>query len=209
MRRRRRQWLGCVTLRKLFENHHLSSVVLGRRGRVRRGGEGNAMHLTHKSTFQGRVVFFLAVCLFARQSPPLPTRLVDEDARESPLSPPSPPAISRTQGSRERNIQLRSIIASWAGQASRWIDSKRDWSSGVDLMWATNSESWGFLSASGMVSRAATALMAERFSSSCFSYSCLTEFALTLVVTVVRRGSTSRSSLHQRKNLSFYYSSLQ
>lgn len=92
-------------------------------------------------------------------------------------------------------IQLKSIIASCVGHASRWIDSKRDWSSGVDLIWATNSESWGFLSASGMVRRAATALIADRLSSSCFSYSCLTELALTFVVTVVRRGSTNLSSL--------------
>ena len=46
---------------------------------------------------------------------------------------------------------------------------------------------------SGMVRRAAMALMADRFSSSCFSYSCLTEFAFAFSCTVDRRGSISLS----------------
>lgn len=45
-----------------------------------------------------------------------------------------------------------------------------------------------------MAMRAATALIALLLSSSCFSYSCFTAFALTFVVTVVRNGSTSLSS---------------
>ena len=46
---------------------------------------------------------------------------------------------------------------------------------------------------SGMVSRAAMARMAERFNSSCFSYSCLTELAFALDCTVDLRGSISLS----------------
>ena len=46
---------------------------------------------------------------------------------------------------------------------------------------------------SGMVRRAAMALMAERFSSSCFSYSCFTELAFVFDCTVDRRGSISLS----------------
>ena len=44
--------------------------------------------------------------------------------------------------------------------------------------------------ASGICNRAATALIAERFNSSCFSNSCFTEFAFTFVVHVARSGST-------------------
>ena len=47
--------------------------------------------------------------------------------------------------------------------------------------------------ASGICSRAATALIADRLSSSCFSYSCFTELAFTFVVHVALRGSTMRS----------------
>ena len=46
---------------------------------------------------------------------------------------------------------------------------------------------------SGMVSRAATALMADLFSSSCFSNSCFTEFALALPCMVDLSGSISFS----------------
>lgn len=48
--------------------------------------------------------------------------------------------------------------------------------------------------ASGIVNNAATALSAERFSSSCFSYSCFTEFAFTFIVHVLFSGSTNRSN---------------
>ena len=44
-----------------------------------------------------------------------------------------------------------------------------------------------------MVSRAAIALMAERLSSSCFSYSCFTELAFVFDCTVERSGSISLS----------------
>lgn len=45
-----------------------------------------------------------------------------------------------------------------------------------------------------MVKRAASALNADLLSSSCFSYSCLTEFAFTFVVHVVFSGSTNLSN---------------
>ena len=38
---------------------------------------------------------------------------------------------------------------------------------------------FSYLPAPGTIINAATALMADLFNSSCFSYSCLTEFALT------------------------------
>ena len=50
------------------------------------------------------------------------------------------------------------------------------------------------LPASGIVNNAATALMADLFSSSCFSYSCLTELAFTFIVQVFLSGSTSPSN---------------
>ena len=50
------------------------------------------------------------------------------------------------------------------------------------------------LPASGIVNNAATALNAERLSSSCFSYSCFTEFAFTFIVQVLFNGSTNRSN---------------
>ena len=50
------------------------------------------------------------------------------------------------------------------------------------------------LPASGTTNNAATALMADLFSSSCFSNSCFTELAFTLVVQVALRGSTKRSN---------------
>lgn len=43
----------------------------------------------------------------------------------------------------------------------------------------------------GIEANAARALKADRLSSSCFSYSCLTEFAFTLSVQVVFNGSTN------------------
>ena len=46
---------------------------------------------------------------------------------------------------------------------------------------------------SGMVRRAATALMADLFSSSCFSYSCLTELAFAFDCMVDRSGSINFS----------------
>ena len=46
---------------------------------------------------------------------------------------------------------------------------------------------------SGMVSRAATALMADRFNSSCFSNSCLTELAFAFDCMVDLSGSISLS----------------
>jgi len=55
---------------------------------------------------------------------------------------------------------------------------------------AQTNDKWNIAPASGICSRAATALIAERFSSSCFSNSCFTEFAFTFVVHVARRGST-------------------
>lgn len=51
-----------------------------------------------------------------------------------------------------------------------------------------------FSPASGIVNNAATALNAERLSSSCFSYSCFTEFAFTFIVQVLFNGSTNRSN---------------
>ena len=55
---------------------------------------------------------------------------------------------------------------------------------------------------SGMVSRAATALMADLFSSSCFSYSCLTELAFALDCMVDLNGSinfSTPSTVHVEK----------
>ena len=95
--------------------------------------------------------------------------------------------------SRRPTPQLRSIWLELSPE-SFWIDSKMLLSSGVALIWFRNSWSWGCLSAPEMVIRAATALIADLLSSSCFSYSCLTELALTLVVQVSFRGSTSLSS---------------
>lgn len=53
---------------------------------------------------------------------------------------------------------------------------------------------------SGIDSRAATALSADLLSSSCFSNSCLTEFAFTLVCNVARNGSTRISTPKDRKS---------
>ena len=47
---------------------------------------------------------------------------------------------------------------------------------------------------SGIDNRAATALRADLLSSSCFSNSCLTEFAFTFVCNVARKGSTRIST---------------
>lgn len=88
-----------------------------------------------------------------------------------------------------------SIDSKLVDDESFWILSKMAASSGLELICDWNSLISGLFSASGMVSSAATALMADRFSSSCFSNSCFTEFAFTLVVHVARNGSTSRSNL--------------
>lgn len=63
-----------------------------------------------------------------------------------------------------------------------------------------------YLPAFGIDASAANARNAERFSSSCFSYSCLTAFALTLSVHVTRNGSTNWSNSareNEKKNWTF------
>lgn len=72
-----------------------------------------------------------------------------------------------------------SIDSKLVDDESFWILSKMAASSGLELICDWNSLISGLFSASGMVSSAATALMADRFSSSCFSNSCFTEFAFT------------------------------
>lgn len=66
-----------------------------------------------------------------------------------------------------------------ADAESFWMLSKRVVSSGLERIWDEKSAMMGLFPTSGMVSRAATALIAERFNSSCFSNSCFTEPALT------------------------------
>lgn len=56
------------------------------------------------------------------------------------------------------------------------------------------------LPASGIVRRADTARNADRFNSSCFSYSCLTEFVFTFNVQVYFSGSTSLSKPEKHKS---------
>lgn len=51
-----------------------------------------------------------------------------------------------------------------------------------------------YLPAFGICRSAATARNADRFSSSCFSYSCFTEFGFTFSVHVNFKGSTNCSS---------------
>lgn len=67
---------------------------------------------------------------------------------------------------------------------------------------------WHIRPASGICNRAATARIAERFSSSCFSNSCLTEFAFTFVVHVARSGSTIWSKSVQNEQ-THYVSTVQ
>lgn len=62
---------------------------------------------------------------------------------------------------------------------SLWMESKMAASSWLAEIWDWNSDISGDFSASGIVSSATTARIADRFSSSCFSNSCFTEFAFT------------------------------
>ncbi len=76
-----------------------------------------------------------------------------------------------------------------ASLASLWIESNMAESSGVARMLLTKSRMSAFFSESPMFRRATRALRADRFSSSFFSYSCLTALLLTFCRHVILRGS--------------------
>lgn len=80
-----------------------------------------------------------------------------------------------------------------ASLASRCMSSNMVASSGESRMRVTKSRMCAFFSASGMFSRAARARRADLFSSSFFSYSCLTAFGFTCWAHVLRSGSMSLS----------------
>ena len=56
-----------------------------------------------------------------------------------------------------------------------------------------------------MCNSAATARIADLLSSSCFSYSCFTEFAFTLVVQVARSGSMMESKSEAKATIFVKY----
>lgn len=61
----------------------------------------------------------------------------------------------------------------------------------------------GYQLASGMVNNAETARKADRFNSSCFSYSCFTEFGFSFVVQVDFNGPTNLSNPKKATGSSF------
>ena len=104
------------------------------------------------------------------------------------------------------------VVPMFTDDVSCWIDSNSSDVSELLFIKLTNSNNCGLLSRrgrntecntkgivyeyvplSGIQDNADTALRADLFSSSCFSYSCLTELALTLKYIVVFSGSINLS----------------